>query len=260
MEINNTIKKDLDSRKKNKVKLIASSAAIVSLLVLPLNLSPTFANSLSDIPIIGDIARVLTIKNYINKSETIDIDVKLPGVSDLSDKDYEDKINKIIEGKSEAILAEATERAREYKEAFIETGGSEEEFKEKNLQVKVDYRVFSSNENVLSFLVFTHESLAAVYADYSYYNINIKSNKDITLEDMLGSDYQAVITKSVLRDIEIQKNNEDVSFFEDVNSEDFLVRDDIDFYLDENNSVIVVFDKYEIAPGAYGRLEYKIEK
>lgn len=257
--INQTIKNDTKYRNKKRFNTLVSSAAAIALLVLPLNLIPSFADSISEIPVIGSIAKVLTLKTYITKSENIELNVNMPAVSDLSSTKYQNEINAIIEAKVNNSLKEAELRADEYKEAYIETGGTEEEFKEKNMQVKVDYDVYSSNDNILSFLVFSHESLAAAYAEYSYYNINVANNTNITLENLLGADYQSLITDSVLKDIEIQKTSGEISFFDDVDIKGFLVRNDIDFYINADNNIVIVFDKYEIAPGAFGRLEYTIK-
>lgn len=257
--INQTIKNNTERRKKKTFNTLVSSAAVIALLVLPLNLIPSFADNVSEIPIIGSIAKLLTIKTYITKSDNIEFNVNLPAVSDLSNQEYQDKINAIIEKKVNNSLKEASIRADEYKEAYIETGGSEDGFKEKNMQVKVDYTIFSNNDNVLSFLVFSHESLAAAYAEYSYYNIDVKNNTNISLEDLLGQDYQTIITSSVLKDIEIQKKSGEIEFFDEINSKDFSVRNDIDFYINSDNKIVVIFNKYEIAPGALGRLEYIIE-
>lgn len=257
--INKTIVSNTNLRKKKKFTTLVSSAAALALLVLPLNLIPSFANSLSEIPVIADIARVFTIKTYIKQSENIELDVTQVALTDLSDKNYQDKINSVIEEKIEVSLSEATLRAAEYKEAYIETGGSEESFKEKNMKVKVDYKIYSNSNNVLSFLVFSHESLAAVYAEYSYYNINVENNTNITLSDLLGDDFQAIITSSVLNDINYQKEKGEILFFDNVNSPDFTVRSDIDFYINNNNDLVLVFEKYEIAAGSFGRLEYTIK-
>ncbi|MGB3366536.1 MAG: DUF3298 domain-containing protein [Acidaminobacteraceae bacterium] len=257
--INKTIKNDTKYRNKRRLNAIVSSAAAIALLVLPLNLIPSFADSISEIPVIGSIAKVLTLKNYTTKSENIEQIVNMPAVSEMSDSEYQETINSIIEEKISNSLKEAKLGADEYKEAYIETGGSEEGFKEKNMQVKVDYKIYSSNNNSLSFLVFSHESLAAAYAEYSYFNIDVENNKDLTLEDLLGVNYQVLITNSVLKDIQIQKNSGEISFFEDVDSSNFLVRTDVDFYINSDNCVVIVFDKYEIAPGVFGRLEYTIK-
>ena len=38
------------------------------------------------------------------------------------------------------------------------------------------------------------------------------------------------------------------------------VTDKTVFYMNEKENPVIVFDKYEIAPGAYGKLEFEIDK
>ena len=38
------------------------------------------------------------------------------------------------------------------------------------------------------------------------------------------------------------------------------ISDDQTFYLNEAGNPVIVFDKYEIAPGAYGAMEFEVER
>lgn len=38
------------------------------------------------------------------------------------------------------------------------------------------------------------------------------------------------------------------------------IRSDIDFYINEAGNPVIVFDKYEVAPGFMGRPEFEITK
>lgn len=258
--INQTITESNEKKSKNKFAILAASAAVFACLVLPINLIPSFADTLADIPVIGSVAKIFTVETYTKKEENIVKDVKLPALSDMSDEAYQEKINGIIQEKVQKLLDEATERAQEYKTAYLETGGTEEGYAEKNMEVVVDYEVFSKTPETLSFLVFGHETLAAAYAEYDYYNIDLKSQKNLSLKDLLGDDFQAIVTSSVLETIKDQVESGDISFFDDVFEDDFIVREDIDFYINGDNALVVVFDKYEIAAGAMGRLAYTIKQ
>lgn len=258
--INKTIKNDNKSRSNRMFKTLVSSAAVIGLLIVPVNLIPSFADSISNIPVIGAVAKIFTVETYTKSEENISKDVNMPAVSDLSDESYEEKINSIIAEKTNEFLEEATIRAEEYKEAYLETGGTEEGYAEKDMEVVVDYEIFLNNNETLSFLVYGYESLAAAYAEYNYYNLDLKTNTSINLRDLLGDDYQAIITQSVLEDVKVQKEAGEIIFFEDIDAVDFLIREDIDFYINSDKNIVVIFDKYEIAAGFEGRLEFIIIK
>jgi len=225
---------------------------------LSLNTNSAFATTVSKIPILGKVAQILTFTSYTEEKENGIVEVAIPKVTDLEDKDYEEQINNLIQTKVNAFLKKAEIRTEEYKEAFIETGGTEEEFNEKNLKTEVGYEVKSKQSDRLSFLVYCYDPVASAYAEYMYHNIDLMSNKELTLESLLGLDYIHVISDSVKNGIEEMKKNPDNFFFEDYIGENLVIRKDMDFYINENNHIVVIFNKYEIAPGSMDRIEFEI--
>jgi len=257
-ELDPMIKKALqkDKRRKTIISSLSGLAAALVLFAGSLNVSPSFAETMSDIPGLGNLAVALTFRDYEDQSDEIKSQVSLPHL-DIDESDLDDYINTTIEQKIALVLEEAQVRAEEYKQAYLETGGTEEGYAEKNMTVTVDYQIFSQDENYLSFKVYTHETLAAVYAENLYMTLDLKNRKLMTLEDLLGKDYQALISQKVKADIiEDEKDHPD-KYFGDHLEAGFTVREDIDFYL-EDGKLYVIFDKYELAAGTYGNLIFEI--
>ncbi|CAH2215442.1 DUF3298 and DUF4163 domain-containing protein [Tepidibacter aestuarii] len=262
--VNSTIK-NYEKNNKKRVSYTRNLALAASIFVVftgmfvtTLNTNRSFAQSISKVPIIGSIAKLLTFKDYEIHSDVVDAEVKIPKVDGLSDKKLEQKINDEIYEKMKLGVKEAEERAMEYKEAYIATGGTEEEFKERKIKVTVDYELKSVNDNIISFIVYQYESLAAAYAETYYYSIDIKNNKMINIDDMLGKDYKKIIDKSVYAQIEERKKDENNIFFEGEMGFNGI-KEEPNFYINEDGKVVVVFDKYEIAPGYMGEQEFVIE-
>lgn len=248
-------------KKKNKIKTALIAGLVAgSVFVVGLNTSGTFAKIVYAAPIIGSIAKVLTFVDYSYSNDVVEGKVSVPKVEGLADKEFEAKINSQIEEKMNIALEKAEERAEEYKKAYIETGGTKEEYEKKKINLKVDYQMKAVHDDLLSFVITSSESLAAVYAEYTYYNINLETDEIITLESVFGADYRDIITANVLKQIEEQKSDKRKIYFDDSNLIQGLekIREDIDFYINENRNVVVVFDKYEIAPGSMGRIEFEI--
>jgi hypothetical protein len=252
--VKNTIKKD-----KNKRRLVASFTSVAAALLIfttSLNVSSTFAETVSTIPVVKDIASVLTFRTYETETEEITSDITIPSVT-IEETKLDDYINTTISTEADRILEEAQIRAEEYKDAYLSTGGTKEGYEAKNMTVSVDYEIFTQDENYLSFRVFTHETLAAVYAENLYYTIDLNARKIITLEDLLGENYINEVTSIVVDSIVLDATDNPNKYFDDYKSEDFKVREDLEFYIQENK-LFVVFSKYELAAGAFGRLEFEI--
>ncbi len=256
--INQTIRKEQQerNRRKRQTRWIAAAAVLV-VFVTPLNISQGFADTMAEIPIIGQIAKVLTFRSYTVESEELVAEVTIPEVAELNNQAFEDKINALIQEKVDQTLATAQLRAEEDRQAYLETGGTEDGYEERKTEAKVDYTVYAKSEDALSFMLYSYDSIAAAYAEYSYYNLDVKNDREWNLQDLLGEDYVAVMTDQVKAQMSEQ---EDIMFWEEVALSDWKVREDIDFYINGEGRVVVVFDKYELAAGYLGRLEYEIVK
>lgn len=259
--INQTIEKEQHERhKRNRQKQWIAVAAALVLFVTPLNVSQAFADTMAEIPVIGVLAKVLTFRSYQVENEDIVAEVTIPEVTELTSKAYEDQVNGLIQEKVDVMFENAKREAEEYKEAYLATGGTEEEYEARKVQAKVDYQVFSKTEDVLSFSVYSWVTVAAAYEDHAYYNLDLRNNRELTLVDLLGEDYVAVATDRVKGQMETQSEQEGVTFWEETMKPEWQIPEDISFYINESGNPVLVFEKYEIAAGAFGRLEYEIEK
>jgi hypothetical protein len=157
------------------------------------------------------------------------------------------------------VLIEAELRVEEYKEAYLETGGTEEGFKEKNMSVTVENEIYMQNDKYLSFRVFTHETLAAVYSENLYFTIDLENNRIMSLTDLLGDDYKNKIISVIAEDYKMKSEEYFDTTGEDIETGQLFIRDDLSFYMNNNKEIVVVFGKYELKPGALGRPEYIIK-
>ncbi|WP_105616674.1 DUF3298 and DUF4163 domain-containing protein [Vallitalea okinawensis] len=260
-ELNIMIDKTLNTdRKSNKGKrtLIAASitgALVLSTFTIGLNSSQVFAKTMSEVPVIGSIAKVLTFKDFEIHSDVVEGEVTIPEVDGLDSVSFEEKVNTEIQKKMDLVLEEAELRAQEYKEAYLETGGTEEDFRP--VEIFIDYEVKHSSEELLSFVIVKGENLGSAYNETFYYNLDLKSNNTLTLVDFFGENYIDYINQEVIKQIE-ERTAKGEAFFEgDMGFQ--TIAENQNFYINEDGQVTVVFAKYEIAPGAMGQQEFIIE-
>ncbi|GAA0179603.1 anti-sigma-V factor RsiV [Clostridium sediminicola] len=277
--VNKTIEKADNERKNNKgnnkniKKAVVAAGLAFSIFLVGVNTSEAFAESMSKIPVLGSIAKVFTFVEKEAKNDTLEENIKAPAIKGLSDEELQTRINDEINKKVQEGLKAAEERAAEYKTAFLETGGKEEDYNP--IEINVDYEIKSSNDKILSFTVFQNETLAAAYAETHYYNIDLVNNKELELKDLLGDSYKEKINESVAKQVEELKKNSDNSFWDEemdfgeiFENQNYFVNDDgktealsdsKNFYINEEGKAVVIFKKYEIAPGYMGPLEFVIE-
>lgn len=235
-------------------RLSASAAAVVLVFSLGVNLSPAFADAVRDVPVLGSIAEVVTLKNYFEQKDNVSYSVRQPAVADDQGQVQDDVVNQQIQQAIDTYLADAQQRIEEYKEAYLATGGTEEEFLSRNIQVQVDYQVFSQTEDTLSFALYMDENWVNSYGIVKYYNLDLQTGQPLTLQDLLGDNWQSMVNEEIAAQIQQQKQ-EGVPYLID-ESTFSGVTDQTKFYINDQHQIVIVFDKYEIAPGSIGRPEF----
>lgn len=260
-ELSIMVEKTLNTDKKSrrgKRYLVAASitgALVLSTFTIGLNSSHVFAKTMSEVPVIRGIAKVLTFKDYEIHSDVVEGEVTIPAVEGMDAENFEEMINAEIQKKMDLVLEEAEQRAQEYKKAYLETGGTEEGFRP--VEIFIDYNVKHSSEDILSFVIVKGENLGSAYNESFYYNIDLKSNDNLSLVDFFGENYVDYINQEVAKQIEERTENGEVFFEGDMGFQ--TVTEDQNFYINKDGKVTVVFAKYEIAAGAMGPQEFIIE-
>lgn len=265
----------------------AAAAALFICFTAGLNASPAFAAVMKDVPVLGAVSKILTFRTYDYEDQDMKVHGEIPQIQETEgagteaaagtgteaasnagaeaamsaeetvslERTVNEEINRIMDQYKE----DAKQRIEDYKEAFLATGGTAEEFAQKGIRVDAGYEVYFESEDRLSFAILANENWCSAYGLRLYYNLDLKNGRTITLEDLLGEDYIEIANRAIRE--QMKKNMEqdkslvywggDMGGFTTVDS-------DAKFYINEKGNPVVVFDKYEIAPGAFGVQEFEI--
>ena len=237
----------------------ATLATTFALFVVLLNTNESFAKAMEDVPIIGSIAEVFTVREYKEESEVELIDAKIPAIRNTGNTDLENRINYEISSKINEVLEEAKQRAEEYKNAVLTTGGTMEDFIP--TKINIDYEITYQDEKLISFVITKSESFASVYQEQYFYNIDIENGKELNLKDVLGTNYKEIVDDEVIKQIEeriTQDEENNLYFTAEKGGFSGIENEYQDFYINQDKKVTVVFQKYEIAPGYMGIQNFAI--
>ena len=232
----------------------AAAAVVVVLFTAALNTNTAFAETAGQLPVIGPVARVLTFRSYQTEEEDLKISVEIPTIEMISEdmNGLEQSVNKEILALCEQYAQAAKIRAEEYRQAFLDTGGTEEEWAAHNIEIKVWYEVKSQTDEYLSLAIIGTENWSSAYSETKYYNFDLKEGKLVTLQDILGDEYQQIANESIQNQM---KENSEI-YWDDFEG----IQEDTPFYLNESGNPVIVFEKYEIAPGSEGQQEFEIKR
>lgn len=257
----------------------AAAAALMACMTVGVNSSEAFAREMGELPVIGALARVLTVRSWHGTDGDYEIDLEVPRIEAEAAQeaqtqpvqDFTEKINEEIEKIVDAYMEEARTEFQEYKKAFFETGGTQEEWNDRKMDITVDYTVKYQKDNLLSLELVTAKGWVAASQERHYYNLDLDREQALTLEDILGEDYVRICNESIDAQIREQVRTDEMkSYFgygpdgekdDEMGIEGFTtVSKDTKFYLNEEGNPVIVFDEYEIAPGYMGMPEFKIER
>ena len=270
LEVRLAKERQAENEKREKVKLpkrpipfrrlqksAAAAAAVLLIFAGALNTNMAFAKSAEELPVIGVLARVLTFRSYEEKTDDLEISVEIPSIDMIAEdlKGAEQPVNEEILRLCEQYAAEAEKRAIEYRDAFFATGGTEEEWKAHNIQIRVWYEVKAQSDKYLSLAVMGTENWTNAYSRTKYYNIDLQSGSLVSLSDIIGENYKQKADQEISRQIRERQKAGGVYFdgFEGIS-------EDTQFYLNESGEPVIVFEPYEIAPGSEGRQEFVISE
>ena len=256
----------------------AAAAALMACMTVGVNSSEAFAREMGELPVIGALARVLTVRSWHGTDGDYEIDLEVPRIEAEAAqeaqtqpvRDFTEKINEEIEKIVDAYMEEARAEFQEYKKAFFETGGTQEEWNDRKMDITVDYTVKYQKDNLLSLELVTAKGWVAASQERHYYNLDLDREQALTLEDILGEDYVRICNESIDAQIREQVRTDEMkSYFgygpdgeqdDEMGIEGFTtVSKDTKFYLNEEGNPVIVFDEYEIAPGYMGMPEFEIE-
>ena len=234
-----------------RVAAVAASLALALLVVMP-NVSVAYAEALSDVPVIGAIVKVVTIRSYDYADGYHDMNVEVPNVEDDSLGDAGAAINKDVD----ALTEELVNRFYADAEAIGEEG---------HTSLSVDYEVLTETDNWFTLKLTVFNATGSGMVTYHYYNVDRSTNEVINLGQLFSdSNYSEVLRQDILAQMK-QRMADDPSLVywtEDSDmGQDFIdLGAEHNFYFDANGNLVIPFDEYEVAPGYMGTPEFTVDR
>ncbi len=238
-------------RKFRPARLAASAAvcaAVLFLAVIP-NISVAYAKAVEDIPVIGALVRVMTIRNYFYQDEGRELEANIPQVMDGENKTASDRINRDIDVLTGEIIRQFDD------ELGLSSGKSFG-------SVYIDYEVITNSERWFTLKLTAMETAASSAASFRYYHIDRATGDCAVFGDMFqAKDFPRLEEMIIGQMREQTAQNEDVIYWlqDSEAGRDFAALDARqNFYFRDNGDLVIVYDRYEVGPGYMGCPEFVI--
>ena len=241
------LEKKRSDRMKNMKRTGVTAAALVLTFGIAVNASPVVAQAMDGIPVIGSIARVVTIRNFSESTDNgMMADISVPQIDG----------NVAANAEMDAYAKELI--ARYEKEVVAQLGQEEGHY-----ALESSYEVVSDNDKYVSIRINTVETMASGAEFVKIFTVDKATGETVSLKDYLNSPEKLEAVSQNIKDQMAAQMAEDegkVYFTEgEVGGFTGLTGDE-NFYLNEAGELVIVFGEYEVAPGYMGTVSFTIPK
>ncbi|RRJ67269.1 DUF3298 domain-containing protein [Paenibacillus oralis] len=259
-ELDFVVKKALNQRIKRNmnVKWLLGTGAAAIVFVAGINSSSTIAHAFSEIPVIGNIVKVFTFREFKMEDENYKADLKVPAVANLGDTSLEYGLNQKYLEENKKLYDDFM--AQIDREKTEDVGG--------HLAVDSGYEVKTNNERILSIGRYVVHTAASGNETFQYDTVDKQKKVLITLPSLFKDDsYIEVISKYIKEQmIQQMKNDPNMIYWvsypggEEVMPQDEFkgITEDQNFYINNEGKLVIAFNEYEVAPGVMGVVEFII--
>lgn len=249
-------------RKQRIRSLTAAAAAVLVLCILP-NTNAQIAHAMENIPVLGAFFKVVTVREYQYEDDSKHLSAKVPQIQSMSGQatGQSDAGNEGIAlamelADTDVALKALNQEISAYVDALLDT--FETEMKEKGYKgLDINYTTITDTENWFTLEINAVETAASGYEFRKYYHIDKQSGQTVTIRELLQADEEKfeAVSEEILRQMQEQMDRDEAFYFLKSNGDPDgfeTITETQNFYFNSEGSLVIVFDEYEVAPGAEG--------
>ena len=231
---------------------VAAMVAGLALVAVGVNSNPVFAKTLAQVPVVGNIIKVLTFHRFVVKDGHFEADISVPKIEGLGNGDLEGSLN-------DKYLAENKKLYEEFM-ATKDEWGSESEG---HLGVSSGYEVVTDNEVLLVVQRYQLTVMGSSDTKVKYDTIDKNKQVLITLPSLFIDDsYIERISENIVDQMKEQMQADEGKIYW-VTEQEYVepfqqIAKDQSFYINAQGKLVICFDKYEVAPGYMGVVTFEI--
>lgn len=243
-------------------KTFGSMAAVIAIVLILPNTSQTAAAAMQQIPLLGNLFKVVTVRDYQVNEERNNADVKVPQVEvDTADDNADSDTVAQARASADAINFDINEETNKLIEEFKESLKNEEGYQ----SLYIDSNVKLDTDNLFSLELILYQGAGSGYEQHKHYTVDKKTGKELSLKDLCGDDYIDTISEEIKTQMREQMAaDETVQYWlDDPEVEEWnfdKIAEDQDFYVNEDGHIVVCFNEYDVAPGSMGCVEFTLNE
>ncbi|MDE7201656.1 MAG: RsiV family protein [Lachnospiraceae bacterium] len=254
--------KKMDQNKGNQanvIKFAVVAAVVVGIFIILPNISGTIAHAMEQIPVIGQLVKVVTFRDYEYESDRNMADIEVPEIKpeqQLEDSTLQEnldlttaEINAEIQSITDNLIAEFEANVKD------EMGYQD---------VMVTSEVLATTPDYFTLKLICYQGAGSGYQWNYFYTIDLNTGERLQLKDIFrdGADYITPISENIKLQMRERMDADENNIYwleneiEDLNFK--AITDETSFYLNEKGNMVIGFNEGDVAPMYMGTVEFEI--
>ncbi len=206
---------------------------------------------------------VTTGSEFEDETDNYSAKILVPQFENMADTELQFALNHFFQATANGLI--------DTYNADLEWLKTLEEGDKPHFTVEYNYKTVTDTDDVLSIQVYYFSAAGSSNFAASYYNFDKKTNELITLSSLFGKneDYMTILTDYVTSEMLRQNESGEGGYwlgntFGEANTDEMmqqafdLIEENHQYYLNEDGKLVIIFNKYDVAPGVYGSPEFII--
>lgn len=253
--VRQSVKKGLRKRILKDSKGLIAIAAVVVLFIGSINISPSIASAFEQVPGIKNIVHVLTFREYKINEGKFKADIQTPALEGLDNKTLQNGLNQKYLEENKKLYDQFMSVMKDMKDKGVEG----------HLGVNSGYVIKTDNDSILSIGRYVVNTVGSSSTKFKYDTMDKKNQILITLPSLFKDDcYMEIISENIKEQMRTQMQQDPKKMYwitgdpkSPISAFDKISKDQ-NFYINNDGKLIISFDKYEVAPGSMGVVEFVI--
>lgn len=245
----------------------AAAAAALLLVIVP-NTSAKAAYAMEQIPILGNVIKAVTIRNYQYGSDNYSADIQeiqleqSIGTEKVGMKDAGTEADR-MQGSIQTI----NESIEEMTDRLIARFEEQKEQEEGHGSIDMSYEVVTDTDTWFTLRIDVTEIAASGFQYQYYYHIDKTTGEIASLKNLFkeGADYITPISENIKEQMRKEMQADESKIYwvdseEEMGEQFEAIKEDQNFYFNEDGKIVICFNEYEVAPGYMGLVEFTVDQ
>lgn len=239
--------------------VVAAAAVAAGLFVILPNTSGTIAHAMEQIPIIGQLVKVVTFRDYEYESDRNMADIEVPEIKpeeQLADSTLQENIDRTTAEINAEIQSITDELIAEFEKNLDEEMGYQD--------VVVKSEVLATTPEYFTLKLICYQGAGSGYQWNYFYTIDLNTGERLQLKDIFeeGADYITPISENIKVQMQERMDADESVYYwlnDEIEEWNFkAITDETSFYLNERGNVVIGFNEGDVAPMYMGTVEFEI--